>query len=704
MHRHSSFRLPGLQLAGSLVLCLSLAIALSCGGDGGGVTGVNGDGNGGNGGDDGNGVPIDGDSIVLTFSGEFCGLPASDDFDAWQLCHATRLSPGQRFGLRVRLDATDLSVILEARLLLSGLIDRSFPLEPDFDRGGIYSTAEILTVPASSGTITVRGRVRITEGEWESDPVDLPVSSTGTPTLDEIALLPESDTVDAGGQLGFAFTPHATDGVDMLYLVYSGADLEAGAIDVQLANGERHTVQAWVPASAGIGDEITVRVTPFGMDGAAGEAVDIGPWIVWDTQPPSAFLTDLPGYQPYVPGDLFECTLAGSDTHGLTWLGYRFDPPVAPPDSVAVSGLEASVPLTLPIDEAWIGNVMILPFARDSVGATVEGEFDHVLEVLDGIRPAYRNLGLSTGTGPTIRFDPSGELLYLAESLAIHRVDLTSMTGGVAYMAPGDCDFPGGFDLSQAGDPVLLARCGNPTEPFLAWFDGSGPGSEAELLPLACPEGASGHVVVLEDDRVLLAADSWASDPFVWEYDPGTGDQGFRTDAGVGEEFDDNLSLDRSWDGSAALYRWFPMPCCPTEARGQAYLTVTDAFGAPADAGSVNHYSASASSTGDRFLVGGSVIDGQLGRLADLDYPFRVPEGSEEVVSALSPDGATAYFAQFVSSAMNMYHRIVPVDVATGTPGKLMLVPEEIHYLIAEPTGTELIGIGDFGVYVFELP
>jgi hypothetical protein len=33
-----------------------------------------------------------------------------------------------------------------------------------------------------------------------------------------------------------------------------------------------------------------------------------------------------------------------------------------------------------------------------------------------------------------------------------------------------------------------------------------------------------------------------------------------------------------------------------------------------------------------------------------------------------------------------------------------MLVPEEIHYLIAEPTGTELIGIGDFGVYVFELP
>ncbi|MCL7983615.1 MAG: hypothetical protein M8862_13895, partial [marine benthic group bacterium] len=140
MHRHSSFRLPGLQLAGSLVLCLSLAIALSCGGDGGGVTGVNGDGNGGNGGDDGNGGPIDGDSIVLTFSGEFCGLPASDDFDAWQLCHATRLSPGQRFGLRVRLDATDLSVILEARLLLSGLIDRSFPLEPDFDRGGIYST------------------------------------------------------------------------------------------------------------------------------------------------------------------------------------------------------------------------------------------------------------------------------------------------------------------------------------------------------------------------------------------------------------------------------------------------------------------------------------------------------------------------------------------------------------------------------------
>ena len=395
MHWRSAVRTRGLPLLAPLFLGLAPAVMTSCGGD----DGITDPGNGGNGGN--------GDTVVVTLSGEFCGLPASDDFDAWLLCHATRLSPGQRFGLRARIDATDPDLILEARLVMSGLIDRTFPMEPDFDRGGIHSMAEILTVPLSSGTITVHGWIRTADGEWESERFDLPVSAAGTPTLEEIALLPEGDTVDAGEQLGFAFTPRASDGVDMLYVVYSGADLESEAVDVQLEDGERHTVQAWVPASAGIGNEITARVTPFGMDGAAGAAVEIGPWVVWDTRPPSAFLTDLPGYQPYVPGDVFECTLSGSDTHGLTWLGYRLDPPVAPPDSFAVGGREASVPLALPIDEAWVGNVMIIPFARDSVAPSEPGEFDHVLEVLDGVRPAYRYLDLSTGTGPTIRLDPS---------------------------------------------------------------------------------------------------------------------------------------------------------------------------------------------------------------------------------------------------------------------------------------------------------
>jgi hypothetical protein len=210
--------------------------------------------------------------------------------------------------------------------------------------------------------------------------------------------------------------------------------------------------------------------------------------------------------------------------------------------------------------------------------------------------------------------------------------------------------------------------------------------------------------VATNDGHAIVAAESWNTDPFVWEYDLETGSQGPRLDAGGADVVDDFLSFDRSWDGSSALLRWFPLPCCPLESRGQFYDVGSAVFGPVAETGGNDHEYSSLSKTGEWLLVGGSVFDSDLTEIAALEYPRDVPDESDEVISALSPDGSTAYFAQRVQGPSNQYSQIVPVDVATGSPGKVLLVPEEMERIIAHPNASELIAVAGGGsLYVFEL-
>jgi len=407
-------------------------------------------------------------------------------------------------------------------------------------------------------------------------------------------------------------------------------------------------------------------------------------------------------------GSTLQVQVEGVDNNAVAWLGYAVGDPLNVRDSAEVFPVSASATRTLslqvPADAAGTMTTVRV-FARDLGGRLTEDTLPAapVYRVID--KP-IRSVRLD-GEVRDIAWDPKRNVLYLSEP-GKAQVAVLSLES-LSYLAPIPLSIrPAGLDLSVSGDSLLIALHGSP---YLGVVNLTTYPLRVDTLRVHyTPDGS------------LLAGDSLAVTPFVEDVriaadgraivslaNPNLG-YDYKTEA------DHVVTIDLATGVQQVAYTGYGGPSLPiarttdrksvlvmnagaegsTSSDARRYDATTHLFSAPTGNSPylVTALAGSVSQDGNFYLLGGTLYDANLKALVTM-----APAGYQSERSAISPDGANAYFARAEynpsdsapDTARAYYLRYA---LPTGQLKEFVRTPEVGEQLFAMPDGKTLIATG----------
>lgn len=653
-------------VTGSMATCLIASALASCGGDGA----------------DGTQPPPPSMQVDL----EVCALHDA----AGKTCPAGDVTPNAPLEVTVTVDprgGTLERVIVE----VSGLLAQTDTFIPIVPTSQPASGADTVFTPLAVGSLTFRARAEGGGRSGQSSPVTVSVSDTEPPVVTQASVSP-AEGVEPGDTV--RLTVSASDNAVVMSVVVHKMGALSGSDTIPVQNPAYVGVLSYeVPSTAPIGSAVSFET--LAVDAAGLES----PPVFSDTLTVSDYTAPITGgyvhtgiQEPMVPGDTLRGTIEAGDNHRLAWVGYRIGEPTVEQDSFPVSGKTTTYDFKAVAQSTWIGTPNVTLFARDSTGNVGSQDYPLTITVLDAIRRPYLSAP-GQGSVTDLVFDAKRDRLYVLHTGTISVLPLSTLTHEPAILLPDGFWLSGGLEMSPDGDDLLLLVGFFPDTMTLGIVDMTQPVPVVDTVHLNYDSslGLTHDLGVASNGNAFATLWNGTGGGGVLEYDLGTGEQTLRSDVGVGGVIPSPANLIVSGDRQRIMLRWAPVPCCPNDV-GQVYDAGTDAFGTESALPFSNSrdISASADTGGDRYLIGGYLLDGGLGNLGYFDRP--TSPGGQLVVSAISPDGAYGYFAQAVEGSGLGF--IVKVRLADDVTMERMLMPYRMSRLMVLPDGETLIGVG----------
>jgi len=310
-------------------------------------------------------------------------------------------------------------------------------------------------------------------------------------------------------------------------------------------------------------------------------------------------------------------------------VGYSLTPPASVQDSFAVLDTTYADTIYVTVPASWQGTSNLDVWARN---AYKKFSFTDVaqLSVLDAVRHPSQTVALGVRAGDAA-YDPARNVMYFTEpdSARVAVLSLNTFTFGSPIPLPMVKRGLGfqSVDIVPGGDTAIVAL---PDTSRLGLLD-----RLANTLKTTRISGINGLGLmrVTANRKALLVGqvDSAGYTFFaVVERDLATGQDTIRRDVGQMGHVSITATLWGSPDHSKVLVLSTGAPSC-----GYVYDAATDTFSSCSAFGFNPASPATATTNGDKWLVGSSLVDGSLNLLATV--------GNSS--AGMSPDGSIAYVA-----------------------------------------------------------
>ncbi len=653
-------------IMGTAVACLIASAIASCGGDG--PTGTQ---------------PPPPSMLVQL---EICAL---QDGSA-KTCPAGDVTPSTPLEVNIAVDpqgATLERVIVEVSGLLAQ-VDTFIPLVPS---SAPASGADTVFAPFAIGSLTFRATAEGGGRSGQSSPVSVSVSDSEPPVVTQASLVP-TDGVEPGDSV--RLTVSASDNAVVMAVIVRKSGALSGSDTIPVQNPAYVGVLPYeVPPSTPLGTPLSFEVLAVDAAGLESPPVASDALIVADfTDPVTGGYVHTGIHEPMVPGDTLRGTIEAGDNHRLAWVGYRIGEPAVEQDSFPVTSQTTTYDFTAVAQPSWIGTPNVSLFARDSTGNVASQDYPLTITVLDAVRRPYLTAS-GQGSVSDLVFDGKRDRLYVLHTGTISVLPLSTLTHEPAILLPNGFWTSGGLEMSPDGDELLLLVSFFPDTMTLGVVDLTQPVPAVDTVHLNYDSslGLTNDLGVASNGKAFVTLWNGTGGGGLLEYDLGTDQQTLRADAGEDGVIHSPADLVVSGDRQRMLLRWAPVPCCPSDV-GQVYDAGSDAFGSQGVLPFSNSRDipASADSGGDRYLIGGYLLDGGMGTLDYFDRP--TSPGGELVISAMSSDGTYGYFSQSVEGSGRGF--IVKVRLADDVTMERILMPYRMGRLMVLPDGETLIGVG----------
>jgi len=431
-----------------------------------------------------------------------------------------------------------------------------------------------------------------------------------------------ADLTGTASQVGSCTTPGGT--IDNSGSGALTGHLGATTIDLAFGDCNYHGTLFHTPADSADG---TVECPPAGPTLVA----LTGTWYANYQPPPPTVRGSLaipPGDTLVVTGEKVQVTIGASDQHGLRWVGYSLSPPASVQDSVAVHDTTFADTIHFTVPASWDGTSYLRVWARNAYNKLGEATPAHV-QALDAIRRPYQTAGLGVRAADAV-YDPSRNVMYFSEpdSARVAVLALGTFTFGSPIRLPMIARGYGfqSVDILPGGDTAIVPL---PDTAQLAFLD-----RIANSVTTSRLNGISGGLDLLRAtvSRKVLTIGQVDSAGYIFfavvERDLATGRDSIRRDVGQMGHVNITATLWGSPDHSKVLILSIGAPSC-----GYVYDAATDAFSSCSSFGFSGSEPATATTSGDKWLVGDELLDGSLNLLAT------VGNGG----AGISPDGSMAY-------------------------------------------------------------
>ena len=350
----------------------------------------------------------------------------------------------------------------------------------------------------------------------------------------------------------------------------------------------------------------------------------------------------------YLLGDTLRISITAHEDRALRYVGYRLSGVMSGGDSIATTDTVFNHTFAVPITAAMAGTSTIRYFGRDREHEqTSPIQPDTIKAVaVQGRNP--RTVTLPSAVRDVV-YDAARARLYFA-MFGTAQIAVVDPVAGVLdslIALPGKA---GGLDLSLSGDSLLVALEDRGSFATVSLLSGAVDTVHINFDTTLLHE--PGFLKMAADGKVFVTGTQRGISGFNGQLMSidlagGGGTQQRRTDVGITVNttsgiIDTYAPLVRSGDRShLALVQLGA--CCPV--KGWMYVSGSGLFGP--ETGTIGFFSGSitASTTGDRFLIGDHLFNGSLaaaGTVADPNVGFGA--------TALSADGTQAYLVSMYGS------------------------------------------------------
>lgn len=418
-------------------------------------------------------------------------------------------------------------------------------------------------------------------------------------------------------------------------------------------------------------------------------------WAIQGTEtgPPqvSGTIVTPPNDIMFVTGETFRLTISASDDRKLHSVGYRIGPPMNVQDSITTTDTTFADTTEFVVPASWEGQADVMVWARDAAGSAT---FQNIgtLRVLNGIRRPFQTLALGVRAADAA-FDSARNTMYFfqPESARVAVLALSSFTLGASIpvpMAPAGY-VSLGIDLVPGGDTVVLAL---PDTARLGLLD-----RLANTVTTSRITTANGTTLMrVTANRHVFVYGSRDSSGFtffgVWDRDLATGVDTLRRDIG---SFSGHLGAITSMFRSPDQKKLLVISGC-----AYLYDVTSDSFSSCGATGFGGFELATATTTGDKWLIGDKLLDSSLALLAT------VPGLTAEGHAGMSPDGTAAYrpasygYDKIALPSGTLLERVrIPVPVTGVT-----VFPQNDRLFLWSDTFTSTLGLGTTRATVVTLP
>ncbi|HWC74636.1 MAG TPA: hypothetical protein VG454_11940 [Gemmatimonadales bacterium] len=624
-----------------------------------------------------------------------CGLGSTP---AAKTCPATSLLPLQR--VEVTATATPSGSFPVTRIVITaqGVISVADTFVPQSPGPGTGIAVDTFFIPPILGTVTFNATATGGSVSAASTPVMLSVADTVPPVVTSVVLTPH-DSLEPGDSIYVDVT--ATDNAAVAGAVVRGLVVLAGLADTvyQFAPSFVRRAGFRVPQSASYGATVSFEVQAFDLADLKSPVSSSPMLTLGDYTPPviTGANANGPSSDPLVPGDTLRGVMDASDNHKLAWIGYRVGQPVVAQDSFAVTGTAGQYAFSGIVAQSWIGDGLLKLFARDSSG-NLSNSFNQSFRVLDAVRKPVKSSGGQAGIQDMI-YDAKRNTVYFMNTYTIGVLPVSTMTFAPPITLPTDAR---GYhmDLTPSSDSIVFANQVVTDSVFvvLATVDLTQP-SPTVIYTHMTHDPANNWAAetgVASTNRAFVPILSMTGFGEVDEFDLATKTETRRNDAGESGNITTFVTFLPNRDHTRIAMIWSNL--------GQIYSVATDAFSPVVTLPSAPPFgqSASTDSAGAHYLLGGTLLDGNLSLVRTFNYPSSPAYPNTAVVSAIAPDGTVAYFSQTVDGTDRAL--LLKVRLSDNTVLQRILVPTGLGLLLVLPDGNTLIGVArDNSAYAVDL-
>ncbi len=616
---------------------------------------------------------------------------------AAKTCPATNLLPLQL--VEVTAVATPSGAFPIDRIVVTahGVITVSDTFVAQSPQPGTGVAVDTFFIPPALGTVTFNATASAGSVSAASQPVVVTIADTVPPVMTGVVLTPH-DSLEPGDSIYVDIT--ATDNAAVEGVVLRGVGVFAGVVDtlLQFTPSLSWRVGFRVPQAAAYGTTVSFQAHAFDLADLTSPVSTSPTLTLGDFTRPviSGANANGPPSEPLVPGDTLRGVMDAVDNHKLVWIGYRLGQPVVVQDSFAVTGSAGQYAFSGIVAQSWVGNGVLTLFTRDSSGN--QGTFNLAFRVLDAVRKPIRNSGSQAGI-QDLRYDAKRNTLYFMNTFTISVLPVSTMIFAAPIFLPTEAR-GGHMDLTPSSDSIVFANQVVMDSVFVVL-------TVVDLTQASPTVDTATHLArdqtntwpaetgVVSTNRVFVPILSMTGFGEIRQFDLTAKTDTRRNDAGESGNFPTFVTFLPNQDRTRMAIFWNSV--------GQIYSSSADAFSTVVTLPSGNLGGpGSADSAGAHYLLGGTLLDGNLSLVRTFNYPSNPAFPNTVVLSAIAPDGTIAYFSQAVDGTDRAL--ILKVRLSDNTVLQRILVPTILRSLLVLPDGNTLIGVApDNTVYAVDL-